>query len=155
VDTEQKERPSSAAPEIAKQARDYAWNWFALHAAQRMQTFNFFLIAMAFITAGFGALIGNYPEAAMVVALLGAWVAFWFNRLDHRSLQIVEASEAALSVCEARLSDVANIPELRMVEIVAKPDRRASSYGLVISMIQWMIFAASLLGAAYAVANAI
>ena len=33
--------------EIAKQAREHAWNWFALHATQRMQAFNFFMVATA------------------------------------------------------------------------------------------------------------
>jgi hypothetical protein len=34
--------------EIAKQAREHAWNWFALHATQRMQAFNFFVVATAY-----------------------------------------------------------------------------------------------------------
>ena len=37
--------------EIAKQAREHAWNWFALHATQRMQAFNFFVVATAFLIA--------------------------------------------------------------------------------------------------------
>jgi hypothetical protein len=136
--------------ELAKQARDYAWNWFALHAAQRMQMFNFFLIATAFITAAYGALIGKFPEAAMIVALLGAWLTFWFNRLDRRNRQIVEASEAALAVCEARLSNLVNIPEVKIKKIVEEPMKEASSHARVINMIQWMILAVFLLGAVYA-----
>ena len=31
-----------------KIAFDYAWNWFALHAGQRMQSVNFFLVAASF-----------------------------------------------------------------------------------------------------------
>jgi hypothetical protein len=114
------ETPDVDQIEVAKQARDYAWNWFALHANQRMRTFNFFLIATAFITAAYGALIARFPEAAMIVGLLGAWLALWFNKLDHRNRQIVRAAEDALRVCEDRLSKLANIPEIKMVEIVLR-----------------------------------
>jgi len=40
--------------EIAKQAREHAWNWFALHATQRLQAFNFFVVATAFLIAAYG-----------------------------------------------------------------------------------------------------
>jgi hypothetical protein len=42
-----------------KVALDHAWNWFNLHAGQRMQTFNFFLIATAFLIAAYRAGPGN------------------------------------------------------------------------------------------------
>src|SRR5207302_790594 len=64
--------------EMAKQAREHAWNWFALHAAQRMQTFNFFIVATAFLIAAYASLLEKHPGAAAVLAAVGAWIAFWF-----------------------------------------------------------------------------
>jgi hypothetical protein len=50
--------------EIAKQAREHAWNWFALHATQRMQAFNFFVVATAFLIAAYASLLDKEPAAA-------------------------------------------------------------------------------------------
>jgi len=86
--------------EIAKQAREHAWNWFALHATQRMQAFNFFVVATAFLIAAYASLLDKEPAAAAVLATIGAWLAFWFNRLDARSRQLVEAGEDALRVSQ-------------------------------------------------------
>ena len=76
-----------------KEARNHAWSWFALHANQRMQTFNYFLIATAFLFAAYGALLDKNRVAAVGVAILGAWLSFWFNRLDRRTRQLVNAGE--------------------------------------------------------------
>jgi hypothetical protein len=100
--------------DIAKQAREHAWDWFALHAAQRMQTFNFFLVATAFLIAGYASLLEKHRWAAFGVALLGAWLAFWFNRLDTRSRQLVKAGERALAVLQAQLAATALNPRLAM-----------------------------------------
>ena len=40
-------------PEAQKASLDYAWKWFSLHAAHRMQAVNFFLVATAFLFAAF------------------------------------------------------------------------------------------------------
>jgi hypothetical protein len=96
--------------EIAKQAREHAWNWFALHATQRMQAFNFFVVATAFL------------------ALVGAWLTFWFNRLDARSYQLVEAGEDALRVSQARLARLADNQSLMILDAVDEPAPGASSY---------------------------
>ena len=32
--------------------RNYVWNYFQLHASQRMTTFNFFVVIAALLTAG-------------------------------------------------------------------------------------------------------
>jgi hypothetical protein len=136
--------------EIEKQARGHAWEWFAFHAAQRMQTFNFFFVATAFLVAGYASLFEKNHKVACVVALLGAWVAYWFNRLDYRNRQLVKAGEDALAACEERLADLAAIPKLKIVEVVERAGPRASSYRRVIEVIQWTIVAVFFVGAIYA-----
>jgi hypothetical protein len=137
--------------EIAKQAREHAWDWFALHAAQRMQTFNFFLVATAFLIAAYASLLEKHGGAASGVALIGAWLAFWFNRLDARTRQLVKAGERALAASEAQLAATAGIADLNIVETVEQPDPGTSSYRRVIKVIQWTMFAVFLLGGGYAV----
>jgi hypothetical protein len=137
--------------EVDKQAREHAWNWFALHGAQRMQAFNFFVVATAFLIASYASLLERHPRAAFVVALVGAWVAFWFNRLEARSRQLVKAGERALTVSQTRLANLADNSDLKILEAVEQSASGSSSYRRVINMVQWMIFALFILGAAYSI----
>lgn len=139
--------------EIAKQAGDHAWAWFALHAAQRMQSFNFFLVATAFLIAAYASLLEKHHLAAIIVALIGAWIAFWFNRLDARTRQLVNAGESALKIWEAHLADRTNLPSLKILENVERPAPWSSSYRCVIAVIQWTTVVVFLLGALYAFAQ--
>jgi hypothetical protein len=140
--------PDSA--ETAKQAREHAWNWFALHAAQRMQAFNFFVVATAFLIAAYASLLEKHPGAALVLAITGAWLVFWFNRLEARSRQLVEAGERALAVSQTHLAILADNPRLKMLDAVERPASPGASYQSVISVIQWTIFTLFIFGAAYA-----
>jgi hypothetical protein len=137
--------------DVAKQAREHAWNWFALHATQRMQTFNFFLVATAFLAAGYASLLEKHRGAAFGVALLGAWLTFWFNRLDIRTRQLIKAGERALAALEAQLAATTNMDDLKIVEAVEQPEAGTFSYRRVIKVIQWTLIAIFLLGAGYAV----
>jgi len=136
--------------EIAKQAREHAWNWFALHATQRLQAFNFFVVATAFLIAAYASLLDKAPAAAAVLAMVGAWLAFWFNRLDARNCQLVEAGEDALRVSQARLASLAENSHLMILDAVERPASGASSYRRVINVIQWTIITLFLLAAIYA-----
>jgi len=137
--------------EIAKQAREHAWNWFALHATQRMQAFNFFVVATAFLVAAYASLLDKEPAAAAVLAIVGAWLAFWFNRLDARRRQLVQAGEDALRVSQARLANLADNQSLMILDAVDELAPGASSYRRVITLIQWTIIALFLLAAIYAI----
>src|SRR5262245_37580345 len=141
--------------EIAKQARDHAWNWFSLHATQRMQAFNFFVVATAFLIAAYASLLEKNPVAAAMLAAVGAWLTVWFNRLEARSRQLVEAGERALKVSQKRLAGLAENPDLMILNAVEVPASRASTYRTVISVIQWTIFTLFLFAAVYATWSAI
>jgi len=142
----------SDTDDLANKAREHAWQWFAFHAAQRMQTFNFFLVATAFLVAAYAGLLDKRPFAALIVAVVGAWLAFWFTRLDHRNRQLVKAGEKALSLFEHALAERLQQPTLKILESVEQSERGASSYRIVIAMIQWAIFLAFVGGAIYAAA---
>lgn len=163
--------PPPDPAEIAKQAREHAWNWFALHATQRMQAFNFFMVATAFLMAAYASVLEKHPVVAAVVAAVGAWLAFLFNRLDARSSQLVHTGEDALKASQAHLASLTSNAQLKILDVVerpaASPDdsfvRRRwfalkwsmSSYGGVINWVQWTIVALFLFGVAYAACLAI
>src|SRR6266446_5025035 len=119
TDLNDKSTTAAAGPdETAKQAREHAWNWFALHATQRMQAFNFFMVATAFLMAAYASLLEKHPVAAAILAAVGAWLAFLFNRLDDRSRQLVDAGENALKVSQANLASLTNNPHLKTLDVM-------------------------------------
>ena len=64
---------------------DHACKWFELHAGQRMQLVNFWLVAMAFVVAALAtAFSSGLPELAVFVALSGAVATFAFSKLELR-----------------------------------------------------------------------
>src|SRR6202007_924069 len=102
--------------DVPKVAFEHAWQWFSLHAGRRMQTFNFFLVATAFLVAGYATLLEKALLAALVVGVAGVWIAFWFTRLDNRTRQLTNAGEAVLKVCQADLAKRANIPAAEILQ---------------------------------------
>ena len=107
-----RQKPSRVALE---EVREYAWNWFALHANQRMQTFNYFLIAMAFIATAYGTVISRAPEVAAGVATIGLVLSIAFHQLDERNRDLVKIGEAALKHVEEKLYEDTEWTEVRLV----------------------------------------
>ena len=84
------------------EARAYAWNWFALHAGQRLQLVNFWLVAVAFLAAAFvQSQISHLRPISAGVALIGAVASLAFQRLDVRTHQLSRVAEEALREFEA------------------------------------------------------
>jgi hypothetical protein len=85
-------------PDERKEARTYAWGYFALHADQRMKLFNFFLILSGLILGAFPA-VQSMAAGLKVVAFLPMLLvltAFIFWRLEERTRRLVKNGEDAL-----------------------------------------------------------
>src|SRR6266571_7503138 len=134
--------PASGPNNFTKEALDHAWNWFALHAGQRMQSFNFFLVATAFLIAAYGALLEKHAGIATGIAILGAWNSYWFNRLEKRTKQLVKGGEAALKGSQKQLAELSGIPEMAILERIEAKSPGSSSYSIVINVIQWTVLVA-------------
>jgi hypothetical protein len=76
-------------------ARSYAWEWFKLHATQRMTVFNFFLLIAAAILTGLLTTIekGQY-YSSLSLCVIAVVTIFFFSRLDRRNAQLVKLAES-------------------------------------------------------------
>lgn len=88
------------------EARRYAWDYFSLHADQRMKMFNFFLIFSGIILAAFPALLRLAPKNLYVALfpLLLPVTSFLFWRLDQRTRHLIHNAEATLKAIEVALA---------------------------------------------------
>jgi hypothetical protein len=93
--------------ERVKQIREYAWSWFSYHAAQRTNMFNYFLAAAALLVAGFATAAANGSRGlAILIAVVGAAISFFFIRLDTRNEELVSFGKQALRAAERVLFNV-------------------------------------------------
>jgi len=105
--------------------RDYAWNYFELHAEQRLKAFQFYISLSTAVIAGFLLLL-RYGQAHKWVALLGlllAFLSFVFWKLDIRTKGLVKNAEEALKFLDAQhaLADIGELPH--PLRIFARDDK--------------------------------
>jgi hypothetical protein len=136
---------------LLDQSIRHAWDWFALHANQRMQGVNFFLLAAAFLsTAYVGAMQRDKFVVAGGVAALGCWFCLVFYRFELRIRELIKAGEKALEQSQERLSRLTEIQEFEICKFVEKPKRIFTSYHKVISALYGLTGIGFLLGCFYA-----
>jgi len=88
-----------------KEQREYAWNYFQLHAEQRMKSFYFFVVIAALFI---NAIAGSFKEVSrfhFMGALLGfslAITSFVFWKLDQRVRFLIKHAEDSLKEIEAK-----------------------------------------------------
>lgn len=83
----------------AREMRERAWNYFHLHASQRLTTFNFYIVIETLLASGLfltfdGRL--DYPLLRVVIGLLLITLSFVFWKLDHRNRFLIGLAEDAL-----------------------------------------------------------
>ena len=124
---------------LLKELREHAWNWFSMHAQQRMQTLNFFLIAMAFLGSAYGTSIAKTPGVAGGVAVTGLVLSVIFNRLDHRNRELVKLGESALQTVEQRYQDLTSREEVQLVKRAERPQWRFLPRWQFLGTFHWSI----------------
>ena len=134
-----------------QEMRTYAWSWFALHAGQRLQLVNFWLIAVAFMATAFvEARTGHLLPVALGVSITGCIASLAFMRLDNRTRQLVHLAEDALLSIEAGLGaqvDGPAEPTALVTRSRQAPRSRLDSYRVIIQGLQLLVAALFLLGA--------
>jgi hypothetical protein len=83
--------------------RKQAWDYFNIHASQRMTVFNFYLVLSSLITttyfASFKEVVDITP-ARPVLAIMLCLFAFIFQKLDQRNKTLIKNAERALKYFE-------------------------------------------------------
>ena len=131
---------------------DHAWSWFSLHAAQRMQLVNFWLIATAFLTAGYvSAIDSKRPGVALGVAVVGATTTVGFHALERRTRHLTQMGETALKALQTQLAEASGLPSLKIIEIANAHHSSRFGYGTVIRLMHFAVIAGYLAAAIYAV----
>jgi hypothetical protein len=119
-------------PAILECALAHSQSWFDLHANQRQNFLNFFLIAVAFLVNAYvGALAIHRYLLAIVIGLLGATISLAFAAMDLRNRDLTRAGEAAMREIEDRLARELGLPSLRIIETVDRPSRAWLSHGKI------------------------
>jgi hypothetical protein len=119
-------------------AQTYAWNWFALHAGQRLQLVNFWLVAVAFLASAYVQARSSHMTAiAFGVSVTGIVSSVAFMKLDVRTRQLVQVAENALKYFEAS-SVAAGMDEVTELVKASHEVRRSrfDSYRVIIQGLQ-------------------
>lgn len=136
---------------LLEQSIRHAWDWFALHANQRMQGVNFFLLAAAFLTAAYvNAMQYSKPLVALGVAALGVWFCVVFYRFELRIRELIKVGEKALSRSQEKLSQLTGLQEFEICKMVETPKHLFTSYHKVISALYALTGVAFAVGGGYA-----
>jgi Flp pilus assembly protein TadB len=139
-------------PDPRAEAQAYAWNWFALHAGQRMQLVNFWLVAVAFLSAAFvQATTAKLTVVAVGVCVAGAVASIAFALLDARTRRLVQVAEAALRDLEdERVAAGAHVSTQLVLAAETARGGGIFSYRFIIQSLQLTIAALFVAAAFYA-----
>ena len=92
------ESGSEAREELCKRA----WDYFEMHASQRLETFNFYIVLSSVIaTATFTILPSSQASrVSWLLGLLLIFLSFVFWKLDSRNKDLIKGAEAAIKYFE-------------------------------------------------------
>lgn len=141
--------------DIETNAQTYAWSWFALHAGQRLQLVNFWLVAVAFLASAFVQARSSHLFAVELgLSIIGAVASFAFMRLDVRTRQLVQAGESALSYFETNYvaSGLNQVTEL-VKAAQQKQQSPLDSYRVIIQGLQLSVAVGFALAAIYSLVS--
>ena len=97
---------STRDEDLLKVLRDHAWEYFELHAEQRLKTFHFYILLETGLVAAIllAARVG-VPDVRMlaVIGLAMVFFSYVFWKLDYRTKGMIKVAEEALKLFERRM----------------------------------------------------
>ena len=127
---------------------EHAWNYFELHAQQRISVFNYFVVLSGILAAGLAASVQGPERLASVGVALGALLillSFVFWKLDQRTAFLIKHAEEVLKACEPTTAPLFSDEETKTD--TAKAQTSIWTYGRSFRTIFLVIGAAGLAGA--------
>ena len=101
--------------QIQKEARDFAWAHFALHATHRLEMFKSYVAFVAVAYAGFGiALQAKVYSIGLAISVFAIFLSFSFYLFDSRIRQLLKISEQYLLDAEQQLSKTLSNSKIRL-----------------------------------------
>lgn len=82
--------------------RQYAWDYFQLHAGQRLKTFEFYIVISTLLLSGYVISLkeDSLIFIGIVIGFLLIVLSFVFWKLDVRNKQLIKNAEQALKTIE-------------------------------------------------------
>jgi hypothetical protein len=116
--------------------RKYAWDYFSVHAAQRLTTFQFFITLESAIVGGYIAFVSGGGEKSWlcILGVMLAGLAFVFYKLDGRTKGLIKNAEEALAYLDAshNFPDQNGLPHpLRLIDIDNEKKKLNNSKSLI------------------------
>lgn len=147
------ENERKVSDEQLRLAHEYAWNWFSLHANQRLALFNLSLIALGALTAGCASAFSqDWNFAAALSATVSVLIAVAFLRLDQRNSDLTKMAEQQLAASsEALLSTVVG-SGIKFCSLADHPSKtNFYTFGQIVRSVYWTAIAIGLVasGVAY------
>lgn len=123
-------------------AIEHAWKWFELHANQRMQFINHYMIAVAFLgTAYITALAAQKPLyfPAGMIAVISIGITLFFYFAERRVRRLIHDGERSISSLEAAITSrlCINYPAVDL-KIAERADRTFTGEWKYSSVFGWM-----------------
>ena len=151
----------------AHELRKYAWDYFQLHAAQRMTVFNFFIVVATVVTTGlFTTLHERTHLQGILLGILLAFISFVFWKLDTRTQFLIRNSENVLKELEESFGALGIRSEPHMLQLFRWEEtetaharknngvcvwRNHLTYGQCLKYIFWCFIIVGLLGSSISV----
>ena len=112
-------------PQLLSIATSRAMDWFKIHAEQRMKLFNFYLIILLAMLAGFSAAHEkDLIVVEMMISILVILLSTVFNSLDKRTSQLIKDSEKALMEIDRIIRYHTNISTIELADLAS--DKRGN-----------------------------
>lgn len=110
--------------------RKQAWDYFAIHASQRMTVFNFYIVLSSLVATSYFASFksdSNLASARPGLAGLLCLFAFTFWKLDQRNKFIIKNAERALKFFE-QFETVDNVAKVFTQEEIEMKSKKAMGW---------------------------
>jgi len=128
------------------------WQWFSLHAQQRMQIVSFWFVAMSFLSTGAViAYAGGKFGAALLVATSIVLASVVFLLLDLRTRELISYGERLMARAEQHLYSELQVQELVIVSNMHSSGRAQVSYRTTFTALYLGAAALGLLSALFSI----
>lgn len=137
-------------------AIQHARELFIYHAGQRIQSLNFYFVAIAVFLTGFGFVAtakmtdGVRALFGIVLAIAGIYITKLFQDLDKRNEQLVHCDEKLLKAAEQKMVGTV-IPEWNITECYEQQKDGVPHYVTVVPNIFKLYIGLSAVGGIYSV----